>query len=149
MTTSNHVITGAVIAVAIKQPAAALPLAFLSHFVLDFIPHFGYKGHRGFTEVFKHRLSFVVIAFDALMVAWLVGSFRQYGLIAYLGGLAAIAPDFIWLYRYYGFERHGKKPPVNKFANWHNQIQWCERPWGLMIEIAWFVAFSFLLTKLK
>lgn len=34
-----HTIAAIAIASAIKQPELALPLAFLSHFVLDFIPH--------------------------------------------------------------------------------------------------------------
>lgn len=34
-----HTVVAVAIATAIKQPELALPLAFLSHFVLDFIPH--------------------------------------------------------------------------------------------------------------
>jgi hypothetical protein len=35
---------GAIIALAISQPLIALPLAFVSHFVLDALPHYGYGG---------------------------------------------------------------------------------------------------------
>jgi hypothetical protein len=41
VTASNHVVTGALIATAVAQPAAAIPLALASHFVLDALPHYG------------------------------------------------------------------------------------------------------------
>lgn len=41
MIATNHALTGAAIAVVIKQPILAIPLAFVSHFICDAIPHFG------------------------------------------------------------------------------------------------------------
>jgi hypothetical protein len=41
MTGFNHGMAGAVIALTVKQPVLAVPLAFLSHFATDMIPHFG------------------------------------------------------------------------------------------------------------
>jgi hypothetical protein len=63
MTATNHAITGAIIAVVIDKPVIALPLALLSHFAQDALPHFGYAGHGGYREGLKHRsLKYVMLA---------------------------------------------------------------------------------------
>ncbi|MFZ1324307.1 MAG: hypothetical protein WAQ57_04090 [Candidatus Saccharimonadales bacterium] len=43
MHTVNHAAAGAGIALAVRQPLLALPLALASHFVLDALPHYGKK----------------------------------------------------------------------------------------------------------
>src|SRR5690242_2115662 len=44
MTATNHALSGAVIALAVKNPVLAIPLAFVSHFVLDLLPHYNPPG---------------------------------------------------------------------------------------------------------
>ena len=82
---TNHMVTGAVIALVVKQPALALPLAFLSHFVLDALPHYGERGEE---QMFS-RLTRAVIVTD-LVVA---GSFWLWLLVSgqYLPAAAAFA----------------------------------------------------------
>jgi LexA-binding, inner membrane-associated putative hydrolase len=41
MLVTNHVLSGALIGALVRRPAAALPLAAASHFVLDAAPHWG------------------------------------------------------------------------------------------------------------
>jgi len=41
MTLTNHLLAGAALAKLLPLPLA-IPLAFLSHFVLDALPHFGF-----------------------------------------------------------------------------------------------------------
>ena len=43
MTATNHALTGATIATLVRQPYLAIPLAFLSHFFCDALPHFDIK----------------------------------------------------------------------------------------------------------
>jgi hypothetical protein len=61
MTATNHVITGAILVAAIKNPVVALPLALASHFVLDYLPHFGDK--TGLTKRTTNRFK-VMIGID-------------------------------------------------------------------------------------
>ncbi len=42
MTATAHALAGAVIATKISNPFIGLPLAFLSHFILDTIPHWDF-----------------------------------------------------------------------------------------------------------
>lgn len=76
-----HVIVGATIATTIGQPALALPLAILSNFILDIIPH--WNPHL-FTEVqnkkkLSHK-SLVIVLIDASLglIIGLFLAFRFY-----------------------------------------------------------------------
>ena len=63
MTATNHILTGATIALAVNHPAVAIPLAFVSHFAWDAIPHFG----DGTEDVFnrnKKRIFRIIVFTD-------------------------------------------------------------------------------------
>lgn len=133
MTGLNHSMTGAVIAKLLPLPVA-IPLAFVSHFVLDALPHFG--------EVFENRqkLSRAIWTIDVSLTALFLGfliSTKQWVLFA--GALVAILPDFAWIYRFTIAEKFGKVPPrpENKFNSWHVRIQHYESRKGLIFELAW------------
>lgn len=144
MTATNHVLAGAIIVAFIDKPLVALPLAFLSHFVLDMIPHFGWKG-------LKNGNFLYVLATDvALATAVLISIFvlqlpNWQWLIA--GGIIASSPDLIWLY-YWVYELMGVKKPLDPFSHFAAKIQWSESTWGLMVEIPWFFASLALLFNL-
>lgn len=144
MIATNHALTGAAIVLAVKQPALALPLAFLSHFLLDAIPHFGIhedepvkrNGHWLFKSVVSvdvicavAALIAVPLLFDGAVSAWLI----------LLGMLAGIAPDSVWIYRYIYEIRTKIVRPHGWFAAFHQRIQWSEKPWGISVELAWAV----------
>lgn len=135
MNTVNHAAVGAIIALIIKQPVLALPIAFLSHFVLDALPHFGYKGHGGYGGALKHKLTYGFLVFDVVGIGFLFYLLWGQPTIVLLCSLVAILPDALHIYRYFWFERKGLDPPGEWFAKWHRKIQWCERPWGFVIEI--------------
>jgi hypothetical protein len=151
MTAGNHALTGAVIALSIQRPVLALPLAFLSHFVLDAVPHFGYPGHLGFGDALKHRLTLVVFAFDIVswpVLAYVLVSGQLW--IACIGAVVAVSPDFIWIYRFIFNEKLGKIEPSssNALNRFHSNIQQWERPWGIAVEAAWFTVFFIILLGL-
>jgi len=132
----NHAAVGAGIALLVQQPALALLLAFLSHFVLDALPHYGIRGDEGYTALFKLRRTVVMVAFDIIGVAILTALLWGQAWYVFAAALLAISPDTIWLYRYFGFERFGKKPPKpGPITRFHQKIQWGERTWGVLIEI--------------
>ena len=138
MTVSNHVLVGSAIALAVHQPILALPLAFGSHFVLDALPHFGWSG-QGYGELFRHRLFYVGEGLDfiGLVVLVLTINFAVWTTLAAV--ILAVSPDFEWPYRYFLFERRGLRPPSTFLTKFHQKIQWGERPWGIVVEVVFFI----------
>jgi hypothetical protein len=149
MTGINHAVTGALVAVAIKQPAVALPLAFLSHFAIDSLPHWNYwvPGQRRFRKwvIFSDMLLslalIAAIAFSLVGVDWWV---------VLLGGLLAISPDLMWL----PYLIIGKPAPadtdsaLHRLRRFHLRIQWSETIPGLLVEFFWLAFMLFLIFKM-
>lgn len=139
MTTANHILVGSTIAVSIKQPLLALPLAFVSHFVLDALPHFGYS-RAGYGTALKRKMTYVELPLDVLGIIIVLFTFHLSEILITSCALLAVLPDFEWPYRYFFFERKGNTPPSTFLTAFHRRIQWCERPWGLYIEVLFFAA---------
>jgi hypothetical protein len=153
VTSTNHVLTGAVIALVIKQPAIAIPVAFLSHFVLDVLPHFGiYEDDvvkRNANRLFRTVLSIdILLLITALsVVPWLVG--QDVGVwLVFSCMVAAVLPDAAWVPM---FVREIKtkqwRPSHNHFINFHRSIQWFEKPQGLAVELLWIIMLILILVK--
>src|SRR6202050_887638 len=91
MTLTNHLLTGVHLAMVFPAPIA-IPLAFASHFILDALPHFGYKT----IEERMHHLGIfkiVIIAdviFSVFIAIWLLKSKHYFWLV---NGLIAYSPD--------------------------------------------------------
>lgn len=153
MTVSNHMMTGAFIAVIIRQPALAIPLAFVSHFVVDMVPHYGY-GKVPFHErdAQKHFLLKQVVDTYAgvglfWMIPYLLREVQAPWIIAW-SMFAATVPDAYWAIQYAVAKRKGTYPALNRYARFHKAIQWCERPWGAYVELAWFIGIGLFLKSL-
>lgn len=147
MVSSNHMIIGITTAAVLRQPFIILPAAFVSHFIFDAVPHFGFKNQKGFGNALKFRVTYYVIAFD--FISWTIALFIAFrlGWLAVIAGLLAASPDLIWTYRYLFYERRGNIPPENWFTRFHKWIQWGERPWGIGIEVCTFILLSYFLVK--
>ena len=131
--------TGALVAIAIRQPYLALPVAFASHFLCDALPHFGFKDQ----DVFKNKFNIVLgLDFGTALVAMAIMGVlypSQAGLVWACMILAA-SPDLMWLY-YRGYiERIKFQPlvldPISRFHAW---VQWSQTLPGLIVEVAWFI----------
>lgn len=136
MTTTNHALTGALIATVIKQPFLAIPLAFLSHFVCDALPHFGIN------MKFRSREMYIWLVVDGLVALtfalFLIFKGVEDPVLLAIAGFAAMSPDLAWLY--YGIK--GVFPQKEKFgiiSRFHNKIQWSETKWGIILELLWAV----------
>lgn len=150
MNTLNHAATGTVIALAVKQPLLALPLALASHYVLDALPHFGFDSWE---ERKKHKklIQRVVLAngvLTMLFAVFLVS--RQAPGLIYGAIFFAVLPDLAWVYRFAIPERMGTRPPgphsfINKF---HSEMQTRERPSGFYVEYVYAVCIVTLLLAL-
>lgn len=140
MNASNHMVTGAVIALTITEPLLTLPLALASHYVLDAMPHFGFE-RKGFDVWRNHRSGFVLLAWDVgasvvVMTVLLLGTNSWLPLLA---ALMALSPDLVWPYRYFRYDVRGLDPPFSWPTRIHLAIQWCEKPWGIWVEILFFI----------
>lgn len=141
MTGSNHVVTGAFIAALVPVTWVAIPLAFVSHFVLDALPHYGDTNKRSWlNRHFKY-----VLATDALMMTLfllaLVLLQPLHWVLILVSALVAVSPDVLWV-PYYLADLKGVERPESPTAKLFKRIQWAERPWGIYVEAAWLVTFT-------
>ena len=152
MSITIHMLAGSLIAISIKSPFLAVPLAYASHFAMDAVPHFGYPGGTDFKSAVKiaakHKLTYVysfITAVTLLAVSVSLVVTKNY--YALLLGLVALFPDaFMTLYHFL-VERNGRK--IDNFftrlnLKFHGKIQY-ERPWGIWIELVVFVMLSYVL----
>jgi hypothetical protein len=145
MTATNHALTGSVIALSFKKPELAIPLAFLSHFVLDAIPHFGFDESEGVfvrnkTPMFKAVVSIDVVLFVILtvtlpLITWFSNS-NALPWVVFVCMFAAYVPDFVWAYRFILEWRTKKWKPVGRLTRFHQKIQF-ELEGGLHVEFIW------------
>jgi membrane-bound metal-dependent hydrolase YbcI (DUF457 family) len=146
MTATNHVLAGAVVALAVKQPALAIPLAVLSHFLLDALPHYGFESGTIF-EHSKHKRSLtqLITPVDgglAIVILLWLGFFLDASvpnLLIVICAFAAYVPDILWLPTFIKELRTHVWEPRGWFLKLHQKIQWRERPWGIYVELAWAV----------
>lgn len=130
MTATNHALSGALIGVFLPLPVA-IPVALMSHFVLDALPHFSVNHHRRN----KSSLYKTVVYTDVILVLSLAASaviFQEW--IMLLCGTLAYLPDVMMVDYYF---RHGHDMDIkaeNRFMRFHLGIQH-EYPWGIIPEI--------------
>jgi hypothetical protein len=150
MTATNHALTGAVIGAAIGLPWVALPAAFLSHYVLDALPHFGASENYITTARFKQML-----AVDALLcvifVAVLAFTSQEHWPLLAACAFLGTSPDLFWINKYrYALQGRIQQWKPNLHSRFAARIQWFEKPIGSVIELAWSVGMiTLLLTILR
>lgn len=135
MTLTNHFMTGVGIAVVANNPYITLPLALVSHYLLDSLPHYGFKDYDS-----RNRLIFYsMIVADLIIFTLVMKSFISWSIPAwyYIAGIFAYLPDFAWYYTWTVTEKFGSFAPNHKsrLNKFHIKIQRYERLWGLIPEI--------------
>jgi hypothetical protein len=96
MILSAHILTAAAIASKVPNPILGIFLAFLSHYLLDAIPHKEYSVKNIFERNWKDSLSdFLKVSLDGLLGVFLVYLIADKNIFIYLGALAGIVPDGI------------------------------------------------------
>jgi len=150
MTAPNHALTGALIGLSISNPAVALPLAFLSHFACDAIPHYDPPETDQAKRLTSRRFLYEFLVAGAflcfLLVLLLALAHPKHWLTAAGCAFLAASPDLFWIPRFLHSKRTGKdRPPTNGFLKFHSWIQWRTGPHLLLVEAVWFVVFAGLL----
>ena len=140
MTGTNHGMTGAAIALLVKEPALAVPLSFMSHFVCDAIPHFGLpSGGKLFSRQFNITLITDFIVAVTLMAIFGI-IFPTHKWLIWSCMIAAASPDLMWAYYdLYVQKIKNRKPHLGPLGRFHTWIQWSQTPKGWFVEIAWFL----------
>jgi len=149
MTAPNHALTGALIGLTVSNPVLALPLAFLSHFVCDAIPHYDPpetdKAKRMNSKRFLVEFLVVGAVLCAALVLVLAATRPRHWLQAATCAFLATSPDLLWIPRFVHVKRTGKDAPLhNPFLKFHTRIQWKTGPKLIWLEAAWFVIFGAL-----
>lgn len=143
MTGLNHAATGIAIALIVRKPEFALPLAFLSHFVLDSIPHsvVSLENRRVF-------IGYLIGEAVAMVAVTTICMFLFPDMWLLIGACAFLAflPDVFWPFFYNGQLRD--KPFFKKFYAFHQNIQWSETYRGWLVEALYLVVLvTFFSTK--
>jgi Mn2+/Fe2+ NRAMP family transporter len=144
MTIINHAATGVLVAVAIHNPWIALPAAFLSHFVIDVIPHWDYKFKNKYYKQ-AALLCDITLTLWLLIILSLSADASRRLIIA--GAFLGVLPDLMWApYIMFGKPTPMDRPNLLHFLRrLHLKIQWSETPWGIYVEAVWFVFTLYLI----
>lgn len=138
MTGLNHGLTGGLIALTVN-PVVALPLALVSHFILDIVPHYGIDQKERDKSMFWKIFS----TLDVLMIAGLAvftvvsGYFGDFTPLIVACAFLATSPDYYWVIeviknRSFKLDKHR-----NRFMKWHAKIQKYEFKKGIYIELCY------------
>ncbi len=131
-----HAIVGAAIATAIPDPRISLPLALLSHFVTDYIPH--WNPHLN-TELkttghisTQSKIIILVDAGAALMLGTYIAAANGNFVIIILACFLAVLPDVAEIPYYFLGMKIGW---IEKLIAWQRTHQWNVSPfWGLLSQ---------------
>lgn len=144
----NHALTGALVGLAIHAPIAAIPLAVLSHFALDAIPHFTDDKLKIESRKFTLYL-FIDAALCGLLVLVLAFLSPPYWQLAAFCAFLAASPDFMWAPAFIRtLKGHKFILPRHPVAILHAKIQWFARPIGIIVEVAWFAGTYVIMLEL-
>ena len=146
MTATNHALTGVVIAIAVKRPELAIPIAFLSHFATDAIPHF--HASQASRKVAK-TLLYLDLTVGPILILFLTFRLKSsvsWWTIFLCAGSAAL-PDAVWGYRLFKYRDIKKvtSEPMSAFSRLHENIQWGSNKSGTVIESSWFIGMLLLI----
>ena len=148
MTATHHALTGAAIGLIVGQPILAIPLALVSHFILDAIPHFAFStdGEKVLrTKLFRNYL-IVEALLCFLIVCFLFASQPTNWLLAAICAFVAASPDFLHINKYIKKVR-GQEWKQGWFSKFAVGIQWFQRPIGGVVEVAWCIAMIVIIAQ--
>src|SRR3990167_2352233 len=134
MTATNHTLTGAVIALTLKNPALAVPLAFVSHFVLDAIPHFGVPPDQLVLKKY-YKIVAADLTTAALLAGILLIMFNNHFWLVFGCMALSAGPDIVWWFYRKNLEKDNKTG-LDLLTRFHWWIQWKEFSKGIYIEVA-------------
>lgn len=147
MTATNHALTGAFLVIAIDKPYIALPVAFLSHFVIDILPHWDHRVPKKWQRVVDLGDLFLA----GLLILLLIVVIDKSVLLVLAGAFLGTLPDAMWLPEI--LQGRSVRMEGDKFLlkvrRAHHKIQWSETTKGFIFEADWFVLILLLINGLR
>lgn len=143
MTAASHALSAGIILKTIPDPAIAFPLAFVSHFLLDLVPHWDIitdQNHNGSSQTLvnqkNHSNLVSFAAFDVLagwgLTFWLFKDLNP--LLLFITILIAQLPD--WLEMPYFFWGLNFRPSILVKKIQRRVHSRLSLPWGLVTQLA-------------
>ena len=118
------------VSLVVKQPLLAIPLAFVSHFIADALPHYG-------TRTFQIKFLTKLWLLDAVLLSVaLVLTYVNFGFYSVFIGFIATSPDLQSVYKMTVDEKFEQLPKIPKkgFYSFHANIQKYEKPYNWPFE---------------
>jgi hypothetical protein len=107
MLSTPHTLVGLLVGAAVQNPYVAVPLAFLSHYVGDLVPHWdvykefpepeGEKTRWKPAAIFLDQILGVAIGLSVTLYALWVNHDPQTAIRLFLCGIAAVTPDALYV----------------------------------------------------
>jgi hypothetical protein len=146
MTATNHALTGALIGLIVGEPLIAAPVALVSHFVCDALPHYTSDAPQETLLKSNGFRNYLLAEAGLCLLLVLVLAIRQpeHWLLACICAFLAASPDLLWIPRYLK-TRANKAWQPNVFSRFALAIQWFAKPIGAAVEAVWFIAAIILL----
>lgn len=144
MTATAHALIGASIAVKIANPILGIPLAIISHFVADLIPHWDAGTNHKKKSLMRLRIEATLDVLLGFALTFLIFRTLVDPLYLFIMVIAAQLPD--WL-EAPSFMFNIKIPPFT-WLDWlgHKIQSRLELPWGLITQIVVVLLLVFLTT---
>lgn len=145
MLLTPHTAVGVAIASVLPQPELAIPLSFLSHFALDFIPHWDKIGlgmrEKNAKPISLNSPQFEIIALDVLISLSFGLFFANRALPDYgrsvtilFSAFAANLPDMFYLPRVFLGKKWGWAEWMIRLQHFVQQRSIVSIPWGLLTQ---------------
>lgn len=136
MLATTHSIVSAFIVKESPSPAIALPLILVSHYLLDFVPHWDTgtgltKGLKTKKKVFFDTLIDLAIGFTLIFVFFQKG--KKFSPLLWGGVFLGILPDLL---EFPALFLNFRPFPIKILEKFHNKIhRKAHLPWGLVAQI--------------
>lgn len=143
MLVTCHLLTGAAISSTLVSPALSLPAAFLSHFILDALPHLEattFTSKKEGQDYYPTKKEILYIGLDVLvgLFALLFLYLKFTNPLILFGAFFAILPDLIDNIPWWYWIR--KIPGFRQFHKFHNKIHFDLKRefwyWGIPFQVA-------------
>lgn len=143
MTATNHTLTGSVVALATASLLpwwVILPLAFVLHFAMDALPHFGQRDNS-YAAISRLKWFLPIDAtLAAAVLLTLLITRPDHWPLAIAAGIVCASPDLQKTGRFIRFLKTGiDRRDHDWLSRFHHYIQWGERLWGGWVELAWLI----------
>ncbi len=118
MTATAHALVSGAIAATIPNPTLAIPLAFVSHFVMDAVPHWDFGTNWRSRAKAKTGAIATVDTILGFSLAYLLFGGKVESIPLLLAVIAGNLPDWMEAPYYIFFARQDKKQPAKNAGFW-------------------------------